>query len=220
MIEAVIFDMDGLLIDSEPYWQKTERVMMKKLGVDLTEEMQKETFGLSSQELIQNWYNYKPWPNPDFIEQEKSYDEMMLHYFKTEAELLPGAEYILNFIKKKNLKTALASSSNMSLINAFINRFNLSDFFQVTHSAEFENFAKPHPAVYLGAAKKLNMNPLNCLAFEDSIHGVISAKAARIKVVAVPEKSRYKLPEYAVANLKISNLKEFGEKEFKSINNS
>ena len=80
MIEAVIFDMDGLLIDSETYWQKTERIMMKKLGVDITEEMQKETFGLSTQELIQNWYNYKPWPNPDFIKQEKSYDEMMLHY--------------------------------------------------------------------------------------------------------------------------------------------
>ncbi len=219
MVEAVIFDMDGLLIDSESYWQKTERILMKEIGIDITEEMQKETFGLGTREMMLHWYNYQAWPNPDFNKLEKIYEEMMLHFFKTQAELLPGAEYILNFFKDKEMKSGLASSSSMVLINAFINRFDLSEYIQQTHSADFEDFAKPHPAVYIEAAKKLGVLPFNCLAFEDSLNGIISAKAARMKVVAVPDMKHYSLSGYEIANLKIKSLEEFSEKEFKLISN-
>ncbi len=219
MVEAVIFDMDGLLVDSEPYWQKTERILMKEIGLDITEDMQKETFGLSTREMILHWYNYQAWPNPDFIKLGEIYEEMMLHFFKTQAELLPGAEYILRFFKDKEMKSGLASSSSMTLINAFIDKFDLSEYIQQAHSAESENFSKPHPAVYIETAKKLGVLPINCLAFEDSINGVVSAKAARMKVVAVPDTKHYSIPGYEIANLKIKSLKEFGEEEFKLIRN-
>ncbi|MCF8379953.1 MAG: hexitol phosphatase HxpB [Bacteroidales bacterium] len=219
MIEAVIFDMDGILIDSETFWQETERTIMKDYGIEIKKEMQKDSFGLCTAEQIAFWYNYKPWPNPDFAEIEKNYDGIMLNYFNTRLELMPGVTYILDFFKKKGLKIALASSSNLVLIEAFVKRFNLGHYFDVIHSAENEEYAKPHPAVYIGTAKRLSINPMNCMAIEDSIHGVISAKAARMKVVAIPDKVHYHYPEYVIADLKLKSLNELGEKEFNSINN-
>ena len=220
MIEAVIFDMDGLLVDSEPFWQETERSIMSNFGVEITDEMHKESIGLSTEEQIAHWYNYQPWPNPDFPELERLYNEIMQGFFKTKAELLPGVEYILDFFKKKKLKIALASSSNMTLINSFISKFNLAESFDGISSAETEEFAKPHPAVYIKAAKYLNVKPTNCIAFEDSVHGVIAGKAAKMKVVAIPDKAHFSFPGYLVADLKIKSLNEFGEKEFNKINNN
>lgn len=218
MIQAVIFDMDGILVDSESFWQETERAIMKDYGIEISKEMQKGSFGLCTSEQISFWYNFKPWPNPDFSGMEKKYDDIMLGFFNTKAELMPGVEYLLNFFKEKKLKIALASSSNSILINSFVNRFHLENYFDVICSAENEKYAKPHPAVYITTAKKLNVDPMNCLAIEDSIHGIISAKAAKMKVVAIPDKAHYTFPEYSVADLKLKSLNEFEEKHLNLLN--
>jgi len=218
MIQAVIFDMDGILVDSESFWQETERTIMKDYGIEISKEMQKDSFGLCTSEQISFWYNYKPWPNPDFSELEKKYDGIMLDFFNTRAELMPGVEYSLKFFKNKNLKIALASSSNMVLINTFINKFNLHHYFDAICSAESEDYAKPHPAVYISTANKLNVQAMNCLAIEDSIHGIISAKAAKMKVVAIPDKAHYAFPEYFVADLKLKSLNEIEEKHLNLLN--
>ena len=215
MIELVIFDMDGLLIDTEIHWQKTEREVLEGHGIHITPEMQKATFGLRCDEQISYWYKYKPWPNPDFKKDEEEYNSIMHSFFMNEAELMPGVEYILNFFKKKDIPIGLASSSDMFLINAFVERFNLKDYFLILHSAEFEEFGKPHPAVYINTAKKVNKNPIHCLAFEDSLNGLIAAKAARMKAVIVPDHRTHKGEKYDIADLQINSLSDFGEKEYK-----
>lgn len=218
MIELVIFDMDGLLIDTEPYWQETERKVFSEYGIHITEEMQHATFGLRTDEQIEYWYNYKPWENADLKEVENRYNQIIQLYFEENAELMEGAEYILDFFSKKNIKMALASSSNMKLIETFVDRFNFRDRFEFLYSAENEKYGKPHPAVYIASARKGNVYPTKCLAFEDSLNGVIAGKAAKMKVVSVPDKKHYNYPGYGVADLKLESLLNFREEDFLKIN--
>lgn len=215
MIKAVIFDMDGLLIDTEPHWQATEREVLGELGVEITPEMQVATFGLRCDEQIRYWYDHRPWKGKNFGEVEQRYNDVMLKYFNREAELMEGARQALDFFSSRGLPMALASSSNMELINAFLDRFGFHHFFNVVYSAEFEEFGKPHPAVYLETARRLNVAPVNCLALEDSFHGLIAAKAARMKTIAVPEHAD---PRFGASDVVLGSLNELTEELFQQLN--
>ena len=217
MLKLVIFDMDGLLIDTEPFWQETERKVFSEYGLKITEDMQHATFGLRTDEQIRYWYDYQPWENPDFSEVENKYNETIKKFFENDAQLMEGALDILDFFGKQDIEMALASSSSMELINTFVDRFRLRDVFSFLYSAENEKYGKPHPAVYLSTAEKFSFHPSRCLAFEDSLNGVIAAKAARMKVVAVPDEKHLNLPGYAIADMKLSSLKEFNIDKLKQI---
>ena len=179
--------------------------------------MQHATFGLRTDEQIQYWYNFKPWKDPDFKKIENEYNRIIKSFFENEAELMEGAEYILNLIEKSGTAMALASSSNMELINTFVDRFRIRDKFSLLYSAENEEYGKPHPAVYLSTAKKLKVHPSSCLAFEDSLNGVIAAKAAKMKVVAVPDKRHRELPGYGIAEMKLNSLLEFNSSTLQNL---
>lgn len=201
--------MDGLLIDTEPYWQETERTVFGHRGIRITPEMQRATFGLRTDEVISYWYSRYPWPDPDFKALEKEYDAHLLTFFKQEATLMDGATYILDLFSSTRLKMALASSSSTGLIDAFLDRFALRNYFDLTYSAEEETHGKPHPAVYLSTASRLGIHPSQCLAFEDSLNGLIAAKAAQMKAVVVPDPSHFQDPAFGLADLKLKSLREF-----------
>jgi mannitol-1-/sugar-/sorbitol-6-/2-deoxyglucose-6-phosphatase len=217
MIEAVILDMDGLLIDSEPFWQSTERLIMKEYGIELSPEMHSATLGLRCDEQTQYWYKRYPWPNPDFDKINRQYEEKMLDFFYNQASLMDGAEYIINFFSELKIPLALASSSSMVLINAFIERFKLRQYFSIINSAEHEEYGKPHPAVYLSTAKMLKKSPLTCLAFEDSFNGLLSAKVAQMKAVIVPDPRTSNRKNFDIADLCLNNLREFGIGELQKL---
>jgi len=214
MIQAVIFDMDGLLIDTEPKWQEMERDFGTKMGISITPEMQKQTLGLRTIEMIKHWYHVKPWPDSDFQKSELEIEEKMRNYYIYEAKLMKGALQVLQFFRNRHVKMALASSSPMMLINTFLDKFNLQNHFEVKHSAEFEEYGKPHPGVYITTAKMLGILPSSCLAFEDSFNGLLAAKSAKMKAVVVPEAIHFGDERFAIADLKISCLEDFGENEY------
>ncbi len=218
MIRAVIFDMDGLLIDTEPEWQELERNFAEKMGIRITPDLQRQTLGLRTIEMIRHWHRLKPWPDPDFINSEAKIEENMKNYYMTEAKLMKGATQVLHFFRDHKIKMALASSSPMMLIDTFIDKFKLQDFFVVKHSAEFEEYGKPHPGVYITTAKKLVVHPSLCLAFEDSFNGLLAAKSAMMKAVVVPDSYHFPDKRFAIADLKIRSLTKFGEKEWSVLN--
>ncbi len=210
MLKAAIFDMDGLLVDTEPCWQQTEREIFGRFGIEITPAMQKDaTFGLQTEEVILHWYSQKPWDNFSLEELTNEFCRRIEKKIQEDAQLMDGAEEILRFFRKIDYKVGLASSSSLRLIETFLDRFNLKNRFDTYQTSENEVFGKPHPAVYIATAGSLGVNPAECIAFEDSFNGLISAKAARMKTVVIPDESHFNDPGFAIADLKLASLQMF-----------
>jgi sugar-phosphatase len=208
MIKAVIFDMDGLLINSEPYWRQVEIEMLSRFDIHATDELTKDTYGLRTDEVIRYWYDYQPWPDPD-LEQLKADIYTRIRELIDRADILmDGALEAIRLVRNGGLFSAIASSSPRIMIESFISRYRLGESFDLVHSSEEEVFGKPHPAVYLSVAAKLGVPATSCLAVEDSLNGVIAAKAARMKAVVVPDPLYYDDQRYIIADGKLHSLRE------------
>jgi HAD superfamily hydrolase (TIGR01509 family) len=209
MIKAIIFDMDGLLVDSEPYWKIAEKICFGKLGLTLTDELLRQVMGFRLTEVVEHWYNYQPWGEKNFEAVEADVLVTVKQLIIENANALPGVIQTLEFCKNNGYKIALASSSAMSLINVVVDKLNIRHYFDLLVSAEFEPYGKPHPSVFLTTAQKLNVLPTECLVFEDSVNGMIAAKAARMKCIVVPELEKQEELYWQLANFKLVSLEEF-----------
>jgi mannitol-1-/sugar-/sorbitol-6-/2-deoxyglucose-6-phosphatase len=207
-IKAIIFDMDGLLVNSEPCWHVAEKNVFKKLGIELTTAMCIETTGKPVLDVLQYWYDKKPWPNPDFKRIAAELFASATEEIKNIAPLMPGVLDVIAFAKSKNYKIGLASASPIDMIELVLKKFNLVSSFDFYHSAELEEFNKPHPAVYLTVAKKLDTPIANCLILEDSGNGVKGAIASGAQVIAIPSHEEFHESKFNQANLKLSSLEQ------------
>jgi mannitol-1-/sugar-/sorbitol-6-/2-deoxyglucose-6-phosphatase len=199
--------MDGLLLDSEILWHKAEVEIFGSLGVPLGDAETRSTKGMYVNEVVQFWFSLYPWNGPS----EDDVVDMLLarvgELVETEGRLLPGAERALDLTGERG-PLGLASSTPMALIVRCLKHFNLFDRFAAIHSAEFEDYGKPHPGVFLSAAVTLGIAPTACLVFEDSAAGVLAAKSATMTVVAVPTSEDAPRPEFALADLVLDSLEE------------
>lgn len=214
MLEAVIFDMDGVIIDSEPFWRQADIITYAKAGISLTDDMCRQTTGLGTIESISYWYHRYPWDNISFDEIKESLFSNVISLVKEHGIINAGVTDLLTFFEKKGLKIGLASSSPPELLDLVVTKFGIKNRFQVIHSSDQESHGKPHPAVYLGAAAKLEVTPSRCLAFEDSFNGLLSAKSAQMKAVAVLEEHNFQSTRFDFADLKIRSLTEFTETQY------
>lgn len=183
---AVIFDMDGVLVDSEPLWHEAEIAAFGAVGVRLTEADCLETTGLRVDAVAEHWFARRPWTGPSPREVAADVVARMARLLGAESEAKPGAVEAVRHLAGK-VPLAVASSSPEVLIEAVLARLDVRDAFQVVRSAEHEPFGKPHPGVYLTTAAALGIDPAWCLAIEDSGNGIRSAHAAGMRVVAVPD---------------------------------
>ncbi len=205
---GVIYDMDGVLTDSEPLWKIALEEVFNQLGCNLTKQDFQRTVGLRIDEVIAYWYNEVKWIGPTNQEVEQSIINKMIHLLNTHAKPLPGVLESLEYFKSKGLKIGLATSSYSVLIDCVLDTLNIRHYFDYTYSAENERYGKPHPGVYLHVAEKLDLNPRHCLVVEDSFTGVIAGKAARMFVVCVPEKTHHPDQRLIAADKIFDNLNE------------
>jgi HAD superfamily hydrolase (TIGR01509 family) len=208
MIKAIIYDMDGLIIDSEPYWRKAMIKVLATVGLHLTEEQCTTTTGLRFDHVLEYWFEKYPWDSKSIIDIHEEVLIEMEHAILHEAALLPGVFESISLFRSRGYKLAIASSSAMRLIKACVHRLNGEAIFDTIISAEHEQYGKPHPAVFLQAAKELKVNPLDCLVLEDSLMGVIAAKAARMQCVVIPAPENFNNPKFAISDWKLKSLHE------------
>jgi HAD superfamily hydrolase (TIGR01509 family) len=186
-IEAVVFDMDGVLVDTEHLWDEVREQLTDEWGGRYTPDAQRAMMGMSSLE----WSRYlhevvglrEP---PEAINAEVV--RRMLARYELDLPVVPGAREAVRRLHADGLALAVASSSNRELIDAVLRRLELEALFRVTVSSEEVSRGKPAPDVYLEAARRLRVAPERCVAVEDSASGIRAAHAAGMRVVAYPNR--------------------------------
>ncbi|WP_333895980.1 hexitol phosphatase HxpB [Mixta calida] len=204
---AAIFDMDGLLIDSEPLWDQAELDVFATLNVDLSRRSElPDTLGLRIDQVVRMWYETLPWSGPSQQEVTDRIIARAINLVEEKKPLLLGVEQALQLCRAQGLKVGLASASPLHMLEKVLTLFNLRDYFDTLASAESLPWSKPHPQVYLDAAAQLGVDPLNCVTLEDSFNGMIATKAARMRSIVVPAEEYRDDPRWALADVKLDSL--------------
>ncbi|MYK49829.1 MAG: HAD family phosphatase [Candidatus Dadabacteria bacterium] len=219
MIKAVIFDMDGVIIDSEPLWEKSESIMLKQKGFAGNEsyrkEYRKKIMGLSQRDsvkLLKETFGLDESPEEILNARLK----ILLELYEKELRLSDGVPELLKILSaEKHIKTALASGSPMKVIEFVLKKFSLSDTFGIKVSGDCVERGKPHPDIYLETARRLGVSTGECVAIEDSINGIVSAKDAGMRCIAVPD-PRIATEDYPKADIFRKSVSEVSIEDIKS----
>jgi sugar-phosphatase len=179
-MKAAIFDMDGLLIDSEPLWQEAEVNVFKSVGVPLTREMCRETMGVRLDAVVRHWYEKFPWRGESLEVVEARVLEEVSRLIVSRGKPMPGVRETIAMLSAAEYELAVASSSPLRLIHTALDTFELRE-----------------------------RDPCHCIAFEDSALGVHAAKSAGAWVIAVPDQADISNPAFADADVVLSSLTEF-----------
>lgn len=209
MITTVIYDMDGLLLDTEPLWGESMLRVAGKHNIPITRDRFKETTGLRIFEVTQHWALHYPWQGKTDKEVAEEILDDIIDSSKKNAGILKGVVASLQLLRANGYKTGLATSSAQRMVDELVAHFDLVQYFDVITSADVVELGKPHPAVFLHCAAQLGAKPHECLVFEDSVNGMIAGKAARMKVCVVPDELHFDDPRFALADLKLKSLEQF-----------
>jgi HAD superfamily hydrolase (TIGR01509 family) len=207
VIEAVVFDLDGVLLDSEQVWDDVREQLARERGGHWSDRAQRDMMGMSSPEWSAYMHEIVGLPEtPEEINAEVV--ERMLARYRERLPLLPGA---LDAVRRLAAEwpLGLASSSNRPVIDTFLDAAGVRELFAATVSSEEVGRGKPAPDVFVEAARSLSVEPARCAAIEDSANGIRSAHAAGMRVVAIPN-PHYAPPddELALADVVLASLDE------------
>jgi HAD superfamily hydrolase (TIGR01509 family) len=186
-VEAVVFDMDGVLVDTEHLWDEVREALTEEWGGRYTPEAQEAMMGMSSLEWSRYLHETVGLREPPEVINEEVVRRMLARY-ETDLPVVPDAVEAVHRLAASGVRLAVASSSNRELIDAVLRRLELSSVFEVTVSSEEVARGKPAPDVYLEAARRLEVPPERCVAVEDSASGIRAAHAAGLRVVAYPNR--------------------------------
>jgi sugar-phosphatase len=208
-IKAAIFDMDGLLIDSEPLWYEAAVDVFRPLGIELTPELYASSIGLRTKEFVENWFQRYQVDMSLAEQATKDINDTVVGKIQAKGEAMPGVYGVLELLKREGFSIGLATSSPSRLIDVVVDKLQIREHFSVFSSAEHLTHGKPHPQVYLDCAGAMGIHPVQCVCFEDSFHGLIAAKAARMTCIVVPFPEFRGQPRFQAADILLHSLEDF-----------
>lgn len=213
-ITTVIFDMDGLLIDSEPLWKEAADEVFDELDILLTKEQYLHTTGMRTYEFLEYWLREHEQPLDDIAFLHNKIVEIVIAKINQRGEPMKGALGLIRSFKAAGFKIGIASSSPINMIEAVVQKMGIGDMVDVLSSAEDLDYGKPHPQVFMECAKALGVRADSCIVFEDSFHGMIAAKAARMYCVVVPAPELFHEKRWFAADQKLNSLEDFDMHSF------
>ncbi len=218
MAKAALFDMDGLLLDTEPIWGVVMKSVATAHGVVVPMHRIRETAGLRIVEVCHHWQRHFEWPaglTPEKL--SGAIVDGVIETSRQQASVLPGVQALLASLQAEGWKIGLASSSPLRMIRDLTTFFGIAPFFESIISADTAALGKPHPEVYLQCATQLGVGAHQCIVLEDTVNGCISAKAARMKVLAVPHHEWAQDPRFALADQVVASLEGVDAKDLEAV---
>lgn len=207
--KAVIFDLDGTLVDSMWMWKAIDIEFLGRYGLDCPDDLQRAIEGMSFTETAAYFKERFKLPTP-LEEIKKSWIEMSIDKYKREVPLKSGAEELLKYLKMCKIRTGIATSNGRDMVDAVLESLGVTGYFdQVTTACEVAS-GKPAPDIYLKVASELGVEPSECLVFEDVPAGILAGKRAGMKVCAVEDEFSLPMEEEkrALADYYIKNYEE------------
>jgi len=211
-MKAVIFDKDGVLVETFYIYLEAYKRVLSKIGIKIKKDDLAKRYGMKGPEIIKQIVhdNGKIITDKEVRKLANEKDRLYKNMAEKKLKLLPGVKKLLNYLRKKNYKIGIASSSAREIIEQLLRVKKLKKYFDVVvDGLEIKN-SKPHPEIFLECAKRLRVEPEDCAVVEDSIHGIRGAKRANMKCIAVAtgQHSRIEL-ERESPDLLLNSLKEF-----------
>ena len=218
MLKAVIFDMDGVLVDTEPLSDSHfQKLLKERFNVEVKKEYFQKFRGTTGHHfwpVIIEEFKLNTSPEEIMKLTRPSYLEFLR---KSNLNAIAGVSELIDSLLKENIKIAVASSASSIRIKTLLEIIKLSDKFEIIISADDIKNSKPHPEIYLAAAKSLGLDPKDCVAIEDAQKGVASAKAAGMKVIAYKDPV-HNLQDLTEADLIIKEFSELNTRKLSSLN--
>ena len=183
---AVIFDLDGVLADSEPWWNEIDAKLLAEYGVTYRGEYHRNVLGVSYR-LAVEFYKKTFGLSVPTDEMMRRRGEIAADFFANRIDVFPSTKLVLQELRQMNLHLAVATSSVSASARPFLARHELTTFLEVVVTGEEVEHGKPHPDIYLRAAEKLGIAADACLVIEDALSGIAAAKAAKMRVAAIPD---------------------------------
>jgi HAD superfamily hydrolase (TIGR01509 family) len=217
MLKAVLFDMDGVIVDTEPLHHKAYQQMFSEVGIDVSSEMYEGFTGQSTYGIcVQLCSYFKLHQDPQELVQIKRNNFTKLFFEDDDLQLLEGVKDLILDYHANGLALVLASSASMFTINNITKRFGLNQYFKDKLSGADLKASKPHPEIFINAASSAGVSPNECIVIEDSTNGIKAAKSAGIFCIAY-KSEHSKNQDYTLADMLISNYEEINYGSIKNI---
>ena len=217
MLKAVLFDMDGVIVDTEPLHHKAYQQMFSEVGIDVSSEMYEGFTGQSTYGIcVQLCSYFKLHQDPQELVQIKRNNFTKLFFEDDDLQLLEGVKDLILDYHANGLALVLASSASMFTINNITKRFGLNQYFKDKLSGADLKASKPHPEIFINAASSAGVSHNECIVIEDSTNGIKAAKSAGIFCIAY-KSEHSKNQDYTLADMLISNYEEINYGSIKNI---
>lgn len=203
--KAVIFDMDGVIVDSENLWKQAEKEIFSSFGAIVTEEYSAITESMTTAEVTRFWFDKFPWEGEKLETVEQMVVSRVIELIETKDCEIDGVKAFIEKLKYHNFKIGLATNSPNRIIRSVLKKVDILNLFDTITSAEFECKGKPDPSIYITTAAKLNVTAHNCTVIEDSYSGIFAAKNAGMKVIAFTngfQNRNIELTDYTIESFK------------------